>query len=150
MLLEKLIAHSQKAMQWLGYHGVKFEPVNSRQSFEKEGCHVFWSGLALAAENEGVGPFDMEMAAFKSLGGTLRHDVAVTGLLRDGDLINGAHVGDKTNAADAAILASSGLEASKDPRRDWMGGHWGTAKVGGTPMNTGDGHVMVAETGVQS
>ena len=31
----------------------------------------FWGGLTLAAENEGVGLFDQELAAFLSLGGKI-------------------------------------------------------------------------------
>ena len=42
---ERLIGESLSAMQWLGGHGVKFEPIYSRQSFEKDGRHVFWGGL---------------------------------------------------------------------------------------------------------
>ncbi|MGB2126777.1 FAD-binding protein, partial [Planktomarina sp.] len=60
---EALVHQSGATMRWLASHGVKFEPIYSRQSFEKAGRHVFWGGLTLAAENEGVGLFDMELAA---------------------------------------------------------------------------------------
>lgn len=86
---EKLISHSLSAMQWLGQHGVKFEPIYSRQSFEKDGRHVFWGGLTLAAENEGVGLFEMERGAFTRLGGIIRYDAGVTGLLTDGQTVTG-------------------------------------------------------------
>ena len=66
---ERLIGESLSAMQWLGTKGVKFEPIYSRQSFEKDGRHVFWGGLTLAAENEGVGLFEMELATFAKMGG---------------------------------------------------------------------------------
>ena len=42
---ERLTGTSLEAMQWLGGHGVKFEPIYSRQSFEKDGRHVFWGAL---------------------------------------------------------------------------------------------------------
>lgn len=52
---EALVNLSGETMRWLASHDVKFEPIYSRQSFEKDGRHVFWGGLTLAAENEGVG-----------------------------------------------------------------------------------------------
>ena len=147
---ERLIGDSLQAMQWLGGHGVKFEPIYSRQSFEKDGKHVFWGGLTLAAENEGVGLFDMELAAFKRLGGTIRYDAGVTGLLTDKGQIIGVRVGEEEISADAVILACGGFEANTDLRRAWMGADWDKAKVRGTPMNTGDGLVMGAEVGAQN
>jgi len=147
---ERLIGQSLSAMQWLGGHGVKFEPIYSRQSFEKDGRHVFWGGLTLAAENEGVGLFDMELAAFKRLGGTIRYNSAVTELLTQNGQVTGVRVGDEEIQADAVILACGGFEASSDLRREWMGGDWDKAKVRGTPMNTGDGLVMGGAVGAQS
>lgn len=136
-------------MQWLGQHGVKFEPIYSRQSFEKDGRHVFWGGLTLAAENEGVGLFDMELAAFQRLGGTVRYDSAVTSLLTEGGRVTGVKVGDEDILADAVILASGGFEASAEMRKTLMGGHWDKAKVRGTPHNTGDGLAMADTVGAQ-
>ncbi len=145
-----LIGQSLPAMQWLGHHGVKFEPIYSRQSFEKAGRHVFWGGLTLAAENEGGGLFDMELAAFTRLGGTICYDSAVTELMVDDGRVTGVKVGDEALAADAVILACGGFEASTERRRDWMGGHWDKAKVRGTPMNTGDGLAMALDIGAQN
>ena len=147
---ERLIGQSLPAMQWLGHHGVKFEPIYSRQSFEKDGRHVFWGGLTLAAENEGVGLFEMELAAFTRLGGTIRYESAVTELLVDDGQVTGVKVGNEEIAADAVILACGGFEASTERRRDWMGGHWDKAKVRGTPMNTGDGLAMALDIGAQN
>lgn len=139
---DKLISESLSAMQWLGGHGVKFEPIYSRQSFEKDGRHVFWGGLILAAENEGVGLFDMELAAFQRMGGTIRYNTGVTGLMTENGQVTGVFVDDEEIAADAVILACGGFEANENLRRDWMGANWAKAKVRGTPMNTGDGFVM--------
>ena len=147
---ETLIEQSLAAMQWLGSHGVTFEPIYSRQSFEKDGRHVFWGGLTLAADNEGVGLFDMEMAAYRRMGGRVRFEAAVTALVVKDGAVTGVRVGDETIAADAVILACGGFEASEDLRRDWMGGNWAKAKVRGTPMNTGDGLRMAREAGAQS
>lgn len=142
-----LVAHSGETMRWLAAHDVKFEPIYSRQSFEKDGKHVFWGGLTLAAMNEGVGLFDMELAAFQRLGGVIRYDAGVTGLVHEGGRISGVRVGDETIAADAVILASGGFEANAELRAKYIGADWVKAKVRGTPHNTGDGLIMALEAG---
>lgn len=145
----RLIDGSLETMQWLGGHGVKFEPIYERQSFEKEGRHVFWGGLTLAAENEGVGLFDMELAAFQKLGGKIRYNSGVTGLISDAGWVTGVEIGSERIAADAVILACGGFEANPEMRADAMGAHWTKAKVRGTPHNTGDGLVMAEGLGAQ-
>lgn len=144
-----LINASLATMQWLGGHGVQFEPIYSRQSFEKNGRHVFWGGLTLAAQNEGVGLFDMELAAFQRLGGRIRHNSAVTDLMTDGDRVTGVFVGDEEIPADAVILASGGFEANDALRQKYIGTDWDKAKVRGTPHNTGDGLLMALSLGAQ-
>jgi len=142
-----LVTTSLETMQWLASHDVKFEPIYSRQSFEKDGRHVFWGGLTLAAENEGVGLFDMELAAVERMGGTVRYNSAVTDLIMDGASVIGVRVGDAQMFADSVILASGGFEANEDMRVAHMGETWKAAKVRGTPHNTGDGLRMAAKAG---
>lgn len=144
---EVLIDQSGDTMRWLASHGVTFEPIYSRQSFEKEGKHIFWGGLTLAAENEGVGLFDMELAAVTKMGGTVRYNSAVTGLLQEENRIVGVMVGDEEIRADSVILASGGFEASEELRVKYIGAHWDKAKVRGTPHNTGDGLRMALDAG---
>ena len=144
---QSLVTTSGETMKWLATHDVTFEPIYSRQSFEKDGRHVFWGGLTLAARNEGVGLFDMELAAVRRLGGKVRFDSAVTGLLREGDRVTGVKVGEEEIRADAVILASGGFEASEDLRVRHMGPNWKAAKVRGTPHNTGDGLTLAMEAG---
>ncbi|MEM9870097.1 MAG: FAD-dependent tricarballylate dehydrogenase TcuA [Pseudomonadota bacterium] len=146
---QKLIRRSGETMAWLAQHDVTFEPIYSRQSFEKEGRFVFWGGLTLSADNEGVGLFDMEMAAFQRLGGTVRYESAVTGLIQTDGKVTGVCVGDEQIMSDAVILASGGFEASDEMRVKHIGPHWARAKVRGTPMNTGDGLVMATAVGAQ-
>ena len=146
---DALITTSGETMRWLASHDVKFEPIYSRQSFEKDGRHVFWGGLTLAAENEGVGLFDMELAAVERLGGTVRYNSAVTGLIMEGDRVAGVRVGDEELRADAVILASGGFEANEELRIKHMGPNWKAAKVRGTPHNTGDGLTMAIAAGAQ-
>jgi tricarballylate dehydrogenase len=142
-----LVTQGLETMRWLSGHGVTFEPIYSRQSFEKDGRFVFWGGLTLAAENEGVGLWDMEMAAFQNLGGTVRYDSAVTSLIIKDDVISGVMVGDEAIPADAVILACGGFEANDDMRAHYIGADWSKAKVRGTPHNTGDGHKMAFGVG---
>ena len=142
-----LVTHGLETMQWLSSHGVRFEPIYSRQSFEKDGRFVFWGGLTLAAENEGVGLWDMEMAAFRSLGGTVRYNSGVTSLKIKDDRITGVMVDDAAISADAVILACGGFEANGDMRAQYIGPEWSKAKVRGTPHNTGDGHAMAFAAG---
>ena len=146
---DRLIGESLATMQWLGTHGVAFEPIYSRQSFERDGRHVFWGGLTLAARHEGVGLFEMELEAFRRLGGEIRFDSAVTGLVETDGHVTGVRVGDERIAADAVILASGGFEASAEMRGELMGAKWTGAKVRGTPHNTGDGLRMALALGAQ-
>ncbi|MEM1288538.1 MAG: FAD-dependent tricarballylate dehydrogenase TcuA [Pseudomonadota bacterium] len=145
----RLIDQSLPTLHWLASHGVTFEPIYSRQSFEKDGRHVFWGGLTLAAENEGVGLFEMELAAFESLGGEIRYGAAITGLESKNGEIIGVKVGDETIQADAVILACGGFEANEAMRAELMGENWAHAKVRGTPHNTGDGLAMALALGAK-
>ena len=142
-----LIALSGETLRWLATHDVTFEPIYSRQSFEKDGRHVFWGGLTVAARNEGVGLFEMELAAVRRLGGTVRYNAGVTGLITEGDRLVGVRIGDEEVRADAVILASGGFEANEEMRVHHMGPQWQAAKVRGTPHNTGDGLRMALEIG---
>lgn len=142
-----LIEKSGDTMRWLASHDVTFEPIYSRQSFEKDGKHIFWGGLTLAAENEGVGLFDMEMAAVQRLGGTVRYNAEVSELIVDHGRMVGVRVGDESHYGDSVILASGGFEANKEMRVKYIGAHWDKAKVRGTPHNTGDGLRIALEAG---
>ena len=146
---ERLVGESYEAVRWLAGHQVVYEPIYSRQSFEKDGKLVFWGGLTLAAENEGVGLFDMELAAFRHLGGEIRYETAVTGLAVKGDEVCGVTTSSGQIDADAVILASGGFEANTDMRSELIGPNWSVAKVRGTPMNTGDGLRMAWELGAR-
>ncbi|MEL6640076.1 MAG: FAD-dependent tricarballylate dehydrogenase TcuA [Pseudomonadota bacterium] len=144
---QTLISQSGDTLRWLASHDVTFEPIYSRQSFEKDGKHIFWGGLTLAAENEGVGLFDMELAAFQRLGGTIRYNAGVTGLIEENGKISGVRIEDEALQADAVILACGGFEANAGMRKAYIGAHWDKAKVRGTPHNTGDGILMAQAAG---
>ena len=73
--------------------------------------------MTLAANNEGVGLYEMEAEAFKRLGGTIRFDAGVTDLIINEDAVAGVMVGDEKITADAVVLACGGFEASDDFRK---------------------------------
>lgn len=89
----------------------------------------------------------MELAAVKRLGGTVRYNSAVTGLIVQNDRVVGVKIGGEELYADAVILACGGFEANDALRVKHMGPDWVAAKVRGTPHNTGDGLVMALQAG---
>ena len=140
----KLIDRSYDTMLWLAGHGITFNPIYARQSFEKDGKHIFWGGLTLAADNEGVGLVEAELAVFQAMGGKIRYRTAMTGLLSQDSRVCGVTVVDASGdteelRAKAVILGCGGFEASAPLRQAYIGEHWDKAKVRGTPHNTGDG-----------
>jgi len=151
---EILIERSYPTMRWLAERGVKFEPIYERQSFEKDGRHVFWGGLTLASAHEGVGLFDVELERFEAAGGVVRYETAATGLLLEGGAVVGVRAltphGAQEIRARAVVLGCGGFEASAEMRRRFMGEIWEGAKVRGTPHNTGDGLRMAYEAGAAS
>ena len=144
---QKLVSDSYDAVKWLAGHDVTYEPIYTRQSFEKDGKYIFWGGLTLAANNEGVGLYDMELAAFKKLGGKIRFNAGVTDLVTDDGKVTGVMVGDEKLHSEAVILACGGFESSDALRASEMGPDWSVAKVRGTPHNTGDGLNMAFKLG---
>ena len=145
----KLVSKSFETIKWLSTHNIKFEPIFSRQSFLKDGKHIFWGGLTLASENEGVGLFEQELSAFTALGGKIHYQSPMTGLIFVNDTVKGIKVNEKTIEADAVILGSGGFEANDELRKKLIGEDWGAAKVRGTPHNTGDGLTMALNIGAK-
>ena len=144
-----LVNQSYDSIKWLASHNIKFEPIYERQSFKKDGKHVFWGGLALSAANEGIGLFEQERDAFLRLGGELLYEKEVTNVSYVGGQVDGVYVGDDYYAADAVILACGGFEANDEMRAEFVGENWRDAKVRGTPHNTGDGLKMAFSLNAQ-
>ncbi len=136
---EDLIALSYPTVRWLAGQGVTFEPIYERQSFLRDGKHVFWGGLTLAAKGEGVGLVEAEMTAFHAKGGTLAFDTPALDLCRDGARVIGVRTPRGVLQADAVVLACGGFEANAAMRAELMGPKWAGAKVRGTPHNQGWG-----------
>lgn len=135
-----LVNNSYDTLKWLAKHGVTFDPIWSRQSFEKEGKIVFWGGLTLAAENEGVGLFEMELSAFNKMGGQIQYETTFSDLLMKEGNIAGVVLEDGSQLlSKSVILACGGFESNAEMRSELIGSEWDVAKVRGTPHNTGDG-----------
>lgn len=148
-----LIDKSYETLKWLGQHNIKFEPIYSRQSFEKDGKYIFWGGLTLAAQGEGVGLVEAELQAFLGLGGQIRYETAAKQLVFEGQQVCGLRCdtpqGEITFAADAVVLGCGGFEANPELRRKYMGEKWVQAKVRGTRHNMGKGIEMAIAAGAQ-
>ena len=151
---QKLINESYSTMAWLSEHNVKFEPIYSRQSFEKDGRHVFWGGLTLAAQGEGVGLVDAELSEFLRLGGEIRYSCEVLSLLVSQESPRQViGVSFQTNEitlnlfADGVVLACGGFEANPMLRKKYMGEKWVSSKVRGTRHNMGQGIEMALNIG---
>ena len=147
---EILIEQSYDTMVWLASHGVTYDPIWARQSFEKDGKIIFWGGLTLAAKNEGVGLFDMELVAFMKLGGTIRYGAEFAVLLTKNSKVIGVSLASGEEVlAKSVILACGGFESSDEMRVEHIGPEWKTAKVRGTPHNNGDGLRAALDIGAQ-
>lgn len=146
-----LIDDSYQTMVWLKNHHVEFEPIYSRQSFEKNGRYTFWGGLTLEAAGEGVGLVEAELREYLGLGGKVLYTADCHALIMQQGRIAGVEYrtpnGDKQIQCDAVVLACGGFEANHDLRAEWMGEQWRHAKVRGTPHNTGAGLTMAMAVG---
>jgi len=146
-----LVDDSYDTMLWLSRHNIGFDPIYARQAFQKDGRYVFWGGLVLAAQGEGVGLVEAEMREFLRLGGTIQYDCECRELVADDSGVCGvlcmSPAGEVTIRADAVVLGCGGFEASKELRRRYMGEEWANAKVRGTPHNTGAGIEMAMAVG---
>jgi len=146
-----LVDESLATMQWLASQGIRFEPIYERQSFEKDGRHVFWGGLTLAAAGEGPGLVDRELAVFQANGGEIRYNAGVTDLVTTSGTVMGVLLESGTQLdAQSVVLACGGFEANVERRVEHLGQEWRDAKVRGTPHNTGIGLDMAYALGAEA
>jgi tricarballylate dehydrogenase len=151
---QELVARSYETVLWLASHDVKFDPIYSRQSFQKDGRYIFWGGLTLEAQHEGVGLVDAEVKAFQKLGGEIRYDCAAVDLIVEDGTVVGvvaeSEAGKREEIrAKAIVLGCGGFEANAEWRVRYMGPNWANAKVRGTPHNTGKGLELAFKLGAK-
>ncbi len=146
-----LISNSKETIQWLADHNIKFDPIYSRQSFQKDGKYIFWGGLTLEAKGEGVGLVDAQLKRVIELGGTIEYNHKVTKLQSENNTINGVVCEIDGNEvffkANAVVLGCGGFESSKKLRAKYMGDQWADSMVRGTRHNLGAGIEMALEVG---
>ena len=152
--LQKIVVNnSYDTMLWLSGHNVCFEPIYSRQAFQKEGRYVFWGGLVLASQGEGVGLVEAETQEFLRLGGEIQYECECQEFVTDESGVRGvlcnSPAGQMTLEADAVVLGCGGFEANREMRRHYMGEKWADAKVRGTRHNTGAGIEMALAVGAE-
>lgn len=150
-LQQFLVDESLGALQWLASHNVKFDPSYARQSFLKDGKHVFWGGLALDVEGEGDGLVHAELREYLRLGGEILYDCAAEEIIQENSKITGIrcthHGKEVILPCDAIVLGCGGFEANKELRKKYLGEKWGDAKVRGTRHNLGKGIEMATQVG---
>ena len=150
-LQQFLVDESLNALQWLGSHNVKFEPIYSRQSFVKNGRYVFWGGLSLEAEGEGNGLVHEELKEYLRLGGEIWYETEALELIQENEKIVGLKCLKEGQAmtlpCKSVVLACGGFEANKELRVKYLGPKWANAKVRGTRHNMGKGLEMATAVG---
>ena len=77
-----LVGDSRDAIRWLHGRGIRFRLMYERQSYEADGRHRFWGGLAVGVVDGGRGLIDQHAAAAEAHGIEVRHDAAVEELVR--------------------------------------------------------------------
>jgi tricarballylate dehydrogenase len=139
-----LVGDSRDVVAWLAGLGIRFRLMYERQSYEVDGRHRFWGGLAVGAVGGGTGLMAGHRDAARRAGIEVRHEVAVEDVLRDAD---GRVTGVAARAAGGArselrapavVLAAGGFEADPRLRAAHLGPNWDVAKVRGTHANTGE------------
>jgi tricarballylate dehydrogenase len=150
-LVEIMIKRSFATMRWLRQQGVRFQPIYGRQAFQVEGRFEFWGGLTVEAWGGGPGLIDAETAMARRRGVEIRYDCRATGLLFDGERVEGVTVRQGGRRASiparSVVLAAGGFEADPEMRTRYLGPGWELAKVRGTRFNTGDGITMARAIG---
>ena len=130
-----LAGDSADAIRWLHGRGIRFRLMYERQSYEADGRHRFWGGLAVGVVDGGRGLIDQHAAAAEAHGIEVRHEAAVE------ELVDGGRAWSRRRrrcGRAAVVLAAGGFESNPQMRAAHLGPNWDVAKVRGTPYNTGE------------
>ena len=133
-LVKALVEGSRDAVQWLAERvKVPYTLAFNRQAYLVDGRQKFWGGLALSTRDGGKGLIAAHREVLKEARVEVWFDSPAVELLRDGDAISGLVVRKSGELmrlqARAVVLACGGYEASRDLRKQYMGGNWDLAKV---------------------
>jgi tricarballylate dehydrogenase len=133
-----LVRDSADAIRWLRSRGIRFRLMYERQSYEVDGRHVFWGGLAVGVVDGGRGLIDQHLAAAEAQGIEVRYDAAVVDLVEGGVVVRAPDGVRSTLRSRGVVLAAGGFESNPQMRAAHLGPNWDVAKVRGTPHNTGE------------
>jgi tricarballylate dehydrogenase len=139
-----LVTESGPTVRWLRDRGLRFRLMYERQSYDVDGRHRFWGGLALGTVDGGEGLMAQHRAAAGRTGIELRHDAGVEDLVVGDDgriagvVVRGGDRVARVIGARAVVLAAGGFESNPQMRASHLGPNWDVAKVRGTPHNTGE------------
>ncbi|MGO1173413.1 MAG: FAD-dependent tricarballylate dehydrogenase TcuA, partial [Actinomycetaceae bacterium] len=139
-----LAAESRDTLQWLkDSHGARYRLMYERQAYERGDGYLFWGGLHVGNVGGGVGLIRDHQAAAERAGIDVRYGHRVVELRTADGRVNGVVArtseGERVElGAESVVIASGGFEASAELREKHLGPGWGSAKLRGTPHNTGE------------
>jgi tricarballylate dehydrogenase len=165
-MTDVLVRESRDALAWLHDLGLRYRLMYERQAYERaDGGYLFWGGLHVGNVDGGKGLIADHRAVAERLGYRVAYGVRVVDFVTI-DGVGRAGADDATRASRAAggeaatgvrgvvcvdadgtehrvlaesvIVASGGFESSPEMRERHLGPGWGSAKVRGTPLNTGE------------
>ena len=150
-LSKTLSAKSFETVHWLSKKGLKFTPIEGRQSFKVDGVMKYWGGLTLEVNGQGEKLIDSMVKIIEKNGIKIQYDCAATDLIYEDNIVKGVEVLYKNKPikifANSVVLACGGFESSPEMRTRYLGPGWEMAKVRGTKHNTGDGLTMALKIG---
>lgn len=145
-----LVEESAATIRWLHAKGIRWELQTAHQTYEVDGKRRFWGGGTLCTQGGGKGLIEQHLAAAEATGIDVRTEHQVIELLTDQRRVRGVlcrtPTGDVEIAAQSVIVAAGGFEANPRLRAAYLGPGWDSAKVRGTPYNTGE--VLEAALGI--
>jgi Succinate dehydrogenase/fumarate reductase, flavoprotein subunit len=141
-LTRVLVEESRDTLRWLHELGLSYRLLFERQAYETEDGYLFWGGLHIGNSGGGEGNIADHTRVARQLGEDVRYGVhCVDLIMEDGRVVGivGESGGPRREyRADAVVLAAGGFEANAELRDRYLGPGWASAKVRGTPANTGD------------
>lgn len=149
-----LVERSMSTLLWMQQHGIPFEPLYHRQSYQVNGMRRFWGGLTFGTKGGGKGLIAGLYKAAEALGVEVWYEARAVALRSGGRTVSGIAIEHDDRLLEitcgAVVLASGGFEANTEMRTRYLGPGWDLAKVRGTHHNTGDGIQMALAAGAMS
>ena len=134
--------------------GLKFTPIEGRQSFVVDGKMKYWGGLTLEVDGQGETLVDSLLKIVEKHKIKIQYDTAAVDLVYEKNSVSGVEVLNKNKIekiySKSVVLACGGFESNPEMRTRYLGPGWDMAKVRGTKHNTGDGLNMAFKVGASA